>query len=310
MTNCSLYATVRPNEQAAFNYLEGRAKFEVDAVVDSELKWENENGGLGIHDPASGAFRNLAEFRMLPTSNSAFGPKNARLLVEELWGLDSQQQIHVFYPADAFNHPGGTPSYGNRPRNYFYYYMQTDARIPPTAYGPFYDGHEGQWGQSRWELQYPYRYYGAYHQTRRHPPGQYIPAPGVNGGTYLTYIDLFAWALRHERSHHLNWMQFWAPDDVPLNPPDGDWRDWDPDPYQRFCGDWLPDILEGYMEAEGGPYSPTHTDSHPGDQYDNRPFELRDDHQRHNCNSFNAVVWPAESADPQDWARPGNNWPQ
>jgi hypothetical protein len=63
------------------------------------------------------------------------------------------------------------------------------------------------------------------------------------------------------------------------------------------------------MEAEGGPYSPTQTDSHPGDEYD-RWFEFRDDHQRHNYNSFNAVVWPAESADPQDWARPGNNWPQ
>jgi hypothetical protein len=122
----------------------------------------------------------------------------------------------------------------------------------------------------------------------------------------LPNIDLFAWALRHERSHHLNWMRFWAPDDVPLNPRDGDYRDWDPDPYQRFYGDWLPDNQEYYLGAEAGPYSPTATDSHPTDGY----TELRADHQRHNCNSVNAVVWPVGSADAQDWACPGNNWPQ
>jgi hypothetical protein len=300
----NLLATVMPSDAYALDYLTGCVRFEVEAIGDSNLQW-GAAGGLGIYN-GSGQFTNTATFHGLPTSNGAFGPKIARLFINNRWELDSQQQIRVFYPADAFNHPVGAPSYGNRPRNYFYYYMQTAAGIPSTAYGPFYDGHEDKWGQSHWEPQYPYRYYGAYHQTQRHPPGQYIDQPGVNGGAQLTYIDLFAWALRHERSHHLNWMWFWAPDDVPMQ---GHWRDRDHHKHVQFLGDWLPDDQEGYMEAEGGPYSPTHTDSHPEDEYD-RWYEFRDDHQRHNCNSFNAVVWPVGSANAQDWACPGNNWPQ
>jgi len=44
--------------------------------------------------------------------------------------------------------------------------------------------------------------------TWRSPPGYLVLAPGVNGDERLTYIDLFAWAARHEQAHHRNFVRF------------------------------------------------------------------------------------------------------
>lgn len=62
------------------------------------------------------------------------------------------------------------------------------------------------------------------------------------------------------------------------------------------------------MGVEAGPYCPVSLDTHPNDQYDGANSEQRPDRERHNCNSINAVEWDKDSADGEDWAKPGKQW--
>lgn len=215
----------------------------------------------------------------------------------------------MFYPARGFNHPGVHPP-GTRPANYFYYYQQTTAGITPTADGPFYNGTPGSQGTSLTESFATWRYFVAAKSFEPYqwdpigwpsPPQQEILVPGVNGGVQrqgkprgLAYIDLFAWAARHERTHHLNSVRFWGWTTPPdPNPLDGE-------------RDWLPDAQEPQLGAEAGPYSPSTTDSHPTDAYSGNAGIP--DRERHNCNATNAEEWNVGSADSQDWACPGTQY--
>jgi hypothetical protein len=290
MTNCSLYATVRPNEQAAFNYLEGRAKFEVDAVVDSELKWENENGGLGIHDPASGAFRNLAEFRMLPTSNSAFGPKIARLLVEGLWGLDSEQQFRVFFPADAYTYPGcpervADPNFDPEgthdkyiPSNYFFYYSQ----IPSVVYGNPQFHYLGSRETKPWMTDPPYPYYVEARRDRLAYPVHF----GKNAGRTYQYINVFAYACRHEATHGSNYAVWWpGKHRAPIEPLDRD-------------NDAMPNDVEtthGYDPDDPVTFPPP------------KGIKNWDDDQHFTLST--EPEWGEIQGNSYDWAHPGAQWP-
>ena len=310
-------AQLSPPDGISLAYVRDHVWFSVDGIGDSALTWENSQAapGKGVYDDEISRFRNTAIFMGLPTQNSAFGPKAVRLSVT-LWGPDTEWTNKVFYPARGFNHPGPTPPLGQgqglRPANYFYYYQLTSAGIPPTAYGPFYDGAPGSRGSSGTQSSAPWRYFVAIdsfepdewdHDPPELPsdPEYEVPKPGVNSESQrpgrpkgkLAYIDLFAWAARHERAHHLNTVRFWGWN-TPPNPLDGD-------------RDWLPDTQEPQLEA--GPYSPTTPDSHTNDGYSGTAGIP--DRERHNCNSTNAEVWDVTSADEEDWAAPGiqyNNW--
>jgi hypothetical protein len=131
----NLRAKVQPTDQAALDYLTGCVRFEVEAIGDSNLEWGTGNE-FASYD-GSGKFTNSATFHGLPTSNGAFGPKIAKLFVDNRWELDSQQQIRVFFPADATNHPPDGSFGANRGTycgvtqatspNWYYYWMQTQA---------------------------------------------------------------------------------------------------------------------------------------------------------------------------------------
>jgi len=170
--------------------------------------------------------------------------------------------------------------------------MQTAAGTPTiTDYGPYY--HAG--GVSQASLTYPYKYYAAYDTTKR-ATGQDIRSPGVNGGATLFYIDLFAWAARHERGHHKNWMRFW-PQGIQGRTGDSD----------LGVGDYLPDVDEPTTLApEGGPFLPTSLNSHANDGYDGQTADC----ERHNCNSIHAMPWNVGSANDHDWACPGSKYDQ
>lgn len=113
-------------------------------------------------------------------------------------------------------------------------------------------------------------------------------SPGVNQGDTLSYIDLFAYAVRHEQAHHRNFvLASWG-----LSTYDSAW-DWDQD--------YLPDPDEFGLEE--GPYSPMMMDTYLSDGYLN-------DCERHNPNSQYAIWWDTGSADNEDWAKPGKKYNQ
>jgi hypothetical protein len=283
-----LYAAVRPNEQPAFDYLEGRVKFEVDAVGDSELKWENENGGLGIHDPSSGAFRNLAEFRMLPTSNSAFGPKIARLSVDDLWGLESEQSFRVFFPADEYNYPGCPPVSDPEidrfvPPNYFFYYSQ----IPSVVYGNPQFHYLGSKAPKPWMNDPPYPYYVEARKFRLGYPVHF----GKNAGKTYQYINVFAYACRHEATHGSNYAVWWPQKHRGMAEDDDVDRPW-------------PDAIPNQVEIAHG-YNPHHPRTYTcppeiniNDWDDDQHFTLTTEPE-----------WEPNDGDGLDWAHPGAQWP-
>jgi len=239
---------------------------------------------------------NEAVFTGLPANNSDFGVKQVRLRVTGSTAFDVDRMVKVFYNADAFNWPGAPDPNEDPPSeaNYFHYYMQTDAGSPTkTEHGPFYQG------SSFCQEFPPYRYYAAYRLDLR--GGQPILAPGVNGGQTLSYIDLFAWAARHEKAHHENWSQrFWGPA--------GRDEELDQDT------DMIPDADEWSLLDEAGPYDRTTVDSHPDDDYHYHWFSMpAPDCERHNCNSWYAQEGTEEDQEASfedDWAKPGKSWQQ
>ena len=279
-------ARVAPADPVSEAYVAGHVRFDMDGVGDSTPGWEHQ-GGFGLADGER--FLNTLTFVNLPTDNSGFGEKRVRLYVDGLWGLDTEWTNRVFYPADVANWPGVPPPDPDHPFaepfNYFHYYMQTDAAIPSTADGPLWDG------TSYTSTVPPYKYYVARAVDRTDA----IEIPGVNGGELLKYIDLFAWAARHERAHHRNWAErFW---------PNGRDAGLDQD---MGVGDWLPDAYEPSptLDAEGGPYDITKLDTYPNGPTDTQP----NDCERHNSKSIYAEAWETGSADEDDWAYPGKQW--
>ncbi|MCW5551572.1 MAG: hypothetical protein KIS67_05320 [Verrucomicrobiae bacterium] len=160
--------------------LTNRVRFEADDIGSAQKVWSADNpDGRPV---ANGAELTATLYYInLPTNNSDFGLKFARVLLDG--EVHDQKCFWAFYPADAFNHPGPNPppdgSQGKRPRNYFYYYMQTQAGAPTkTQHGPFYKGDAEHWGTSEFEPWPPYRYFAAYSQTSRHPQGKTFPSQG------------------------------------------------------------------------------------------------------------------------------------
>ena len=271
-------AVIHPDTEVTRKFLDGKIKFEIDAIGESTLTWDYA-GGLGVYQ--NGSFANKATFTGLPKYNTDFGVKEVRMIVEGCAAFDANRDISVFYSAYATNHPGGevsTPPGGGKaiPPNYFYYYMQTTAAAGEPGYS--------NWGSVAYKAP-PYNYYV---EAETYGSGMPIVAPGVNGGQTLTYIDLFAWACRHELNHHVLWTEWWGEE--------GRNKDDDQD------GDWIPDELEPDMGTdEGGPYDPTKYRTYDGDDDTHCS-----DTERHCC--MTAEEWAVGTANQEDWAYPGNQW--
>ena len=270
-------AVIHPDTEVTRKFLDGKIKFEIDAIGESSLTWDYA-GGLGVYK--NGLFANKATFTGLPKYNTDFGVKEVRMIVEGCAAFDANRDISVFYSAYATNHPGGevsTPGGGKAiPPNYFYYYMQTTAAAGEPGYS--------NWGSVAYKAP-PYNYYV---EAETYGSGMPIVAPGVNGGQTLTYIDLFAWACRHELNHHVLWTEWWGEE--------GRNKDDDQD------GDWIPDELEPDMGTdEGGPYDPTKYRTYDGDDDTHCS-----DTERHCC--MTAEEWAVGTANQEDWAYPGNQW--
>jgi hypothetical protein len=180
-------------------------RFEVDEIPGSTKTWGPNNPG-GRPEAWGSALFATVFFTNLPPNNSSFGTKFVRL---KLAGeIRDTKCFWVFYPADAYNYPGCPPStYSDpdkqdpwfdryRPPNYFFYYMQTTAK-----YGsPLFDyrgSHETRPAEHP-TLQPPYPYYV---EARAYRSRGYTPMYGKNLGKTYRFINVFAYACRHEDTH-------------------------------------------------------------------------------------------------------------
>jgi hypothetical protein len=297
--------------------LTNRVRFEADDIGSAQKVWSADNpDGRPV---ANGAELTATLYYVhLPANNSDFGLKMARVKLDG--AVHDEKCFWAFYPADAFNYPGCPPwsaSLTNhpmfnemdeetrarydpyRPPNYFYYYKQTAAYYDAGGNGPAY--YRARSYQERpvnppgYQLPegevHPCGPWRCFVESAKDRSGKPIPEPGVNGGQWLTYIDIFAWACRHEVRHVQNYGAWWPQCYDAQNDPDTD---------------NIPSAVELTLAYNGIPYSPTNACTHgyycgPG----------AGDDQLYTC--LTAQEWePLDTpeGDPHDWAKPGKNWPE
>jgi hypothetical protein len=257
-------------------------RFEADDIAGSVKSWDASNPG-GRPVAAGSDLVATLYYTNLPPSNSAFGLKMGRLKLKA--EVVDEKCFWVFYPADAFNYPGGPsrppdledpdqlPAAYHIPPNYFYYYMQTTAR----AGSPLYEW-RGSMTTAPWAASGPP--YTSYVEAARERTGKTVRY-GANATNTYNYIGLFGWACRHELTHSSNYAAWW---------PNG-WNSND-DPDQ--------DALPSAFELQAGS-NPTNSVSFPvpdrmfaGSWNDDEWYTL--DHE---------PVWGNEWAKNEDWAYPG-----
>ncbi len=260
---------------------QARYKFIVMGVGDSVMAWDPTNP-LGQPTISGDVLEAKVAFAGLPTNNSAFGPKTARLAFGGVPVVD--QSFEVFFPTQHTNHPGG--QYGSP--NWYYYWMQTPANKTnntPTIYN----------NGSRSFYNFPFE------------DKIYLSNDAASVGSALqgtpVGIDYFAWTTAHEAKHSTQLMAFWP----------GGYNaalDNDGPSYLRSKGDDIPDGLEAtYMPGRN--YDPTKYATFPDEVgYGQNPIPDREDiamrsqvgppYELHR-------MWENGSANDSDWANPGKN---
>lgn len=259
-------------------------------------------------DPAIGA-RTKFQGDGLPRDNASFGRKKLRAaLQEEGCACESEpREVRLFYWRDAKNNPPGDVP------NWAHYWAQTRA-----GQGVAFKVGKSKCGYDMGTASGSYDYcsdaiYLAPDKPKhscRHPPGR---ASGNEG------IDCFAQTLRHERHHQVELKAWWKggrPDPVSADDPDGDlmplWVE-----AQYGCQDGLvaglpsnPRDIWAMLEdmAAGRRRRNTQFSCPVGTGLGKRPF---DDVIDSEVNAYwVGWSWPTGSADDEDWARPGKNWPR
>ncbi len=269
-----------PGAGAASAADKARYKFLVTAVGDSTPSWDAANPE-GQPTFTGDILEAKITFTGLPTNNSAFGPKIARLLFAGLPVVD--QPFEVFFPKFIGNHPGGQP---NSP-NWYHYWMQTPANRT-NGYATVYNN--GQ--RSFYNFLSDRKLY-----ISNDAPSLGIPAWGSPVG-----IDTFAWATAHEAKHHTQLPAFW-PGGVYDSNQDKDAPE----------GDHIRDSQEAnYMP--GRPYDPTKQHTYPdtiGYNGGGAGFLIRDAediNMRTQTPPYGLdQLWVNGSANSSDWSNPGKN---
>ncbi len=184
--------------------------------------------------------------------------------------ISKTESYSAFFEAEGRQNDGA-----DNPMNFFYYWSQTSANSGSLRW------HEA-WPEVTWDAPNYTAYLGPV-SNDSYP----TPTVGSNANTTLKYIDTFAWQGRHEWQHHLNHVAWWGA---------GGW-----DATVDTDSDQIPDNLEaGFGGGDGGPYDKTKNDTHADGN-------LVLDGERYTV--FNQAVWAVGSADDEDWAHPGNQWP-
>ena len=268
-----------PGAGAASPADKARYKFLVTSVGDSTPSWHAANQeGQPTFD--GDILEARITFTGLPSSNSAFGPKIARLLFAGQPLID--QNFEVFFRKVMANHPG-SPSYAP---NWYYYFMQTPANRT-NGYASVYNNGN-------------LSFYNFLNDRKLYISNDAI-MPGIDAWGGPVGIDTFAWTTAHEAKHHTQLPAFW---------PGGVY-----DPNQDTDepeGDHIRDGAEAtYMPNR--PYDPTKERTHPDELgYSGNPLSKIRDQEDINMRSQTwpyllDQLWVNGSANAYDWSNPGKN---
>ncbi len=275
-----LFEAVLTNNGPAWA-LTNRVRFEADEISGSTPSWSPDHPGGQPTASGSSLFATLY-YTNLPPNNSAFGLKFGRVRLDG--EVHDEKCFWVFYLADAFNYPGcSDPNEDPKtPPNYFYYYRQT-----PANYGSPEYGYRGKSEETRPagqpSLRPPYLYYVNAGPKWR---GRYDVLYGQNAGRSYQYINVFAYACRHEATHGMDFDSWWPNGWVSTN---------DVDQPQ-------PDSIPSTIETTLG-FDPSLTATHE------RPEGVSpwDDDQQHTLD--HEPTWGEKEGDDHDWAHPGAKYP-
>lgn len=288
--------------------LEAEARAWLDGRdVSKSLRWVADAPYLRP-DPASGA---RAKFQAdgLPPRSADFGRKQLRAVLEDRdCKCESEpREVRIFFTRDAGNNPGR-----ERP-NWAYYWAQTRAgQGIPFAIGKSRCGKDLGRSGGMYDYCSDEIYLPADKPTVacRHRPG----AKRRNEG-----IDCFAQTLRHERHHQIELKQWWRGEPIvpiSLSDPDGDLMPrWVEEQYgcREMPLGGVPltplDLWEQLEQMAQGQIPRSTQFSCPvGTGPGKRPF---DDVIDSEVNAYwVGWTWPTGSADEEDWAWPGKNWPE
>ena len=188
-------ASVTPPE--AIKSIRDRVSFTVEPIRGSSFAWDGANPG-GKATVSGGFMVAKGTFTDLPPKIDDFGKKRVQLLLD---GKEVEKtDIEVFFPRDAKNHPAGQP---NSP-NWFYYYLQTVAKLGPKPNIKYSTVHSSHFDPNADEICIDDGSIKAY-----------TPPYGTNGTLYG--IDTFAWCVTHETQHYKDWADFWDVDNQGVN---------------------------------------------------------------------------------------------
>lgn len=124
---------VLPDVEEVRALISDSVRFEIDAIGDShaaggdtDLSWENDFGnfvGKGVYDAGKGLWKATATVSGLPMNNSDFGDKAFTATLSNIGGasMEHAEDVQIFYPRDADNHPGPdhvSPNVGNVPDDF------------------------------------------------------------------------------------------------------------------------------------------------------------------------------------------------
>jgi len=264
-----------PDDSDVQSLLNGKIDWTIDGVQGSTLSWQN--GATGVYNGAFDWWYEKAKYAGLPQNNSAFGEKIASYSVSE-FGCQGQGKAKIFFARDAKNHPG-TGS-GTTP-NWYYYWSQTGSDYGTHEYlagSRSYTGYSnGSWRCFIRDSTVSYDV--ELHNVRN-----------TNDYTYDEGIEHFAFVVRHEEQHRLDFSS------------STNWGASDSVASLDLDQDMLRDTIE-LTFVSGRPYTNTMTATYDDDWGYGSGFNDCEDA------ALWQQLWPdPEAFDSEDWAKPGEQW--
>jgi hypothetical protein len=187
----TLNLSVKVVPASAIDKIKDNAIFTVDTIGNSTMAWHQDNPG-GKATVSGDTLIATVTFTNLPSSNSAFGKKTAKITCTGSFGtIEKSTDYEVFFPKNATNHPSNA-SNSNWP-NWMFYWLQT---ITPLGSPTFKYGTSSFFTPGTTEITLSAGDAGSYNA----PYGANNPLEG---------IDNFAWTVIHESQHYKDWLDLW-----------------------------------------------------------------------------------------------------
>lgn len=273
-------------------------EYEEDIVWDIPDIGESEK----IIDPPSAKGSHVTvRYKGLPKLNMDFGEKEITAKLDiGLCQASDTTKVSIFFPRDAKNNPtSNTP-------NWFYYWSQTSAKKGPAKYGDPANQCQSSGSRADNSLGYYRNKYldSVYYICNLENLGEDFPFKTAQwqnnqlGNVPVTGIDTFAAACWHENGHYQHFKEWWFPHKAvhPFDPNEDFNKNSIKDAQESLLDKDKDLVLDSKEPAMG--LNPQEKYTYPG------PF---DDEEI--AAWFEEAKWSIGSANSEDWAKPGKQWP-